>query len=246
MTNGKLQAVRLAMQLSQDEFARALREAGERMGEPNDANKRLVQRWEAGTTAVPRPLYARALEAVTGYPVAELGFAAAAHQLSAGTLGGHDAGYSKSVPPATQSAHPRQVEGYTGIWISRYEYYSSGQEHLLAGVHHVVLLQHGDRLTLRSLPGPTSSALAMDLVVDGQVVTGTWMETTAVDGYYRGARHHGAIQLLVEPTGRRMAGKWCGFGRELEINSGPWELVFEDPSTSKATLERYTHHPSTT
>ncbi|EST24992.1 hypothetical protein M877_23470 [Streptomyces niveus NCIMB 11891] len=66
---------------------------------------------------------------------------------------------------------------------------------------------------------------------------------TAADGYYNGARYHGAIQLLVEPTGRRMAGKWVGFGQDFDVNTGPWELRPVDRSTSKATLERYSLPP---
>ena len=65
-----------------------------------------------------------------------------------------------------------------------------------------------------------------------------------VDGYYRGARYHGAIQLLVEPTGRRLAGKWVGFGKQMDVNTGPWELTFQDASTSKATLARYDQPPA--
>ena len=53
--NSTLRAVRMGMLMSQDDFARALRVAGERAGAPNDANKRLVQRWEAGTTVAPMP-----------------------------------------------------------------------------------------------------------------------------------------------------------------------------------------------
>ncbi|MDH6110267.1 transcriptional regulator with XRE-family HTH domain [Kitasatospora sp. MAP12-15] len=57
--NDTSRAVRLGMRLSQDELAKRLRDAGERIGEPNDANKRLVQRWESGTSRQPRPVYAR-------------------------------------------------------------------------------------------------------------------------------------------------------------------------------------------
>jgi hypothetical protein len=47
----------------------------------------------------------------------------------------------------------------------------------------------------------------------------------------------------VEPTGRRIAGKWVGFGKDFDVNTGPWELVFQDASTSKATLATYNHRP---
>jgi hypothetical protein len=39
-----------------------------------------------------------------------------------------------------------------------------------------------------------------------------------------GAVYHGAIQLLLEPTGRKMTGKWVGFGRDFDLNTGPWSL----------------------
>lgn len=139
--------------------------------------------------------------------------------------------------------HEAAQGSYSGIWLSRYEYYSSGRNGTYVGQHHVILLQHGNRLTARSLPGSSDSPLTLDPAVDRNVVTGTWTEQTANDGYYQGARYHGAIQLLVEPTSRRMSGKWVGFGKEFDVNTGPWELVFKDASTSKAALERYNKRP---
>jgi hypothetical protein len=109
-----------------------------------------------------------------------------------------------------------------------------------------VLLQHGNRLTGRSLPQGSlnpNSPLTLDLQVEGGIVTGTWNEQTAADGYYQGARYFGAIQMLVEPTGRRMAGKWVGFGREFDVNTGPWELRLVDTDTSKTAIAKYNKTP---
>lgn len=244
--NTALRAVRAGMRMSQDDFARALQAAGHRAGEPNDANKRLVQRWESGAIAAPRPVYLRALEVVTGLPIELLGFAALpGAQVKADREGGHDLTSSMSdLSTPEPAARPGTPHGtYVGVWLSRYQFYSSGRGESYAGQHYVVLLQHSDRLTVRSLPNSASSSLALDLTVDGSVITGTWTEQTAEEGYYRGARYHGAIQLLVEPTGRRMTGKWVGFGKAMDINTGPWELVFQDSSTSKATLDRYNTLP---
>ena len=36
---------------------------------------------------------------------------------------------------------------------------------------------------------------------------------------------------------------WVGFGKDMDVNTGPWELVFRDTSTSKATLDRYNTSP---
>ncbi len=116
---------------------------------------------------------------------------------------------------AETSAQAAGRPHYGGVWLSRYEYHSSGRDRTLTGAHYVV----------------------------GNVVTGTWVEQTATDGYYAGARYHGAVQLLAEPTGRRMAGKWVGFGKDFDVNTGPWELIFKEGSTAKETVERYSRRP---
>lgn len=247
--NSALRAVRMGLLMSQDDFARALRTAGLRAGQPNDASKRLVQRWESGSTAAPRPVYARALESVTGLPIETLGFTMPVPQarVSDNGHGGHDVEPSPSGVAAVSgmpTGQPAPRANYSGVWLSRYEYFSSGRGDTFTGLHYVVVLQHGNRLTVRSLTGSSDSSLTMDLTVDGSVITGTWVEQTAGEGYYRGARYHGAIQLLAEPTGRRMAGKWVGFGKEMDVNTGPWELVFQDASTNKATLEKYDRRPT--
>jgi hypothetical protein len=250
--NANLRAVRMGMLMSQDDFARAIREAGQRAGDPNDASKRLVQRWEAGLIVSPRPSYARALEAVTGLPLASLGFTVPVPQakVSDDGRGGHDLTSDSPAPlAATRPAGTGESSArgqHSGVWLSRYEYYSSGRGRSFVGLHHVVILQHGDRLTVRSLTGSAASVLTMDLTVDGAVVTGTWVEQTAPEDYYRGARYHGALQMLVDPTGHHMVGKWVGFGKEMDVNTGPWELTLLDPSTHKATLDRYNRPPGAT
>lgn len=246
--NDVLRAVRIGLRLSQDDFAKALRRAGVELGEPNEASKRLVQRWEAGTSKTPRGVYARALERVTGRPVEALGFALPVPiaRVHADGKGGHDMETGATgVASAAVGAQPGE-ETFSGVWLSRYEFFSSSRGDSYEGKHYVVIVQHGNRLTVQSLPGASSnpdSPLTLDLTVARNVVTGTWVEQTAADGYYNGARYHGAIQLLVEPTGRRMAGKWVGFGKDFDVNTGPWELRLVDRSTSKAALERCSQPP---
>lgn len=241
----------MGLLMSQDDFARALREAGQRAGQPNDASKRLVQRWESGTTAAPRPVYARALEVVTGLPIESLGFAASVPtvRVSDDGRGGHDvedAAFGITAP-STTPPQPAARGNYSGVWLSAYEYVSSSRgNEVFTGKHFVVLLQHNNRITARSLPRAATnggSQLTLDLELDTNTLTGTWTEQTASDGYYRGARYHGAIQLLIEPTGRRIAGKWVGFGKEFDVNTGPWELRLMDSSTAKKTLDAYNRPP---
>ena len=111
--------------MSQDELARAVRQAGDHAGEPNDCTKRLVQRWEAGLVTTPRGPYARALESVTGQPLENLGFASAEarYGLNRRQAMGMAAALAIPLPEGKTSAQGP----LTGIWRSRYEYVSSGR-----------------------------------------------------------------------------------------------------------------------
>lgn len=235
--NTALRAVRLSMRLSQDELAERMRGAG-----AASTTKRTVQRYESGEIAMPRPASARALEVVTRLPIASLGFPA---EVDAVVVDDGRGGHDLEVRPSALPTGPERAHGgYSGIWLSSYRYYSSSRGQEFDSAHYVVILQHSDRLTARSVHGPERSLLTMDLVVDGSVITGTWTEETETDSYYRGARYHGAIQLLAEPTGRRMAGKWVGFGKGMDVNTGPWELTFQDASSSKTTIAKYVQLPA--
>jgi transcriptional regulator with XRE-family HTH domain len=158
--NNAFRAVRLAMRLSQDEMAEKMRRAG-----AASTTKRTVQRYESGEIIHPRPASARALEVVTRLPIASLGFpeGAGAVVVEDGR-GGHDLEVRRQALPA-QAGPARANGGYSGIWLSRYRYYSSSRGQELSNAHHVVVLQHSDRLTVRSVHGPEKSLLTMDLVV---------------------------------------------------------------------------------
>jgi len=223
--NTQLRAVRLALRMSQAELARAVRRAGEHAGEPNTCTATQVQRWEYGAVKTPQGHYLRALEMVTGQPAENLGFTQADERY------GLDRG--AAVPGWVTEPDPLAADGpLTGIWRSRYEYESSSRSSMLNSAHYVMVLQHGARLSVRSLPSTATGRVLMDLTVNGAVITGTWTEETDPGGYYRGSTYHGAIQMLLDPTGHRMAGKWVGFGRDFDLNTGPWSLELVTADTS--------------
>jgi transcriptional regulator with XRE-family HTH domain len=241
--NTALRAVRQSMRMSQDEMARAVRHAGDRAGEPNDCSKRLVQRWEAGVVSTPRAIYARALEAVTGQPLENLGFASAEARYGLNRRQAMGMAAALAIPLAEGKA-ATAAGPLTGIWRSRYEYVSSGRDgETFADEHYVVVLHRGAKVQVRSLAGSAPSRLVMDLTANGQVITGTWTEETNPDGYYQGAVYHGAIQLLLEPTGHRMTGKWVGFGRDFDLNTGPWTLELVSSDVGKDAISRYSKPP---
>ncbi|MEV7552292.1 hypothetical protein AB0N89_22010 [Amycolatopsis sp. NPDC089917] len=162
-------------------------------------------------------------------------------KLSAGlSLAAASPALADDVKPADSALElSSQREGMTGIWRSRYTYPSSGRGKDFVGEHFVVVRQQGNKLIAQSLPHSTGSSLRIELVVDGSVATGTWRETTSPHGYYKGATYHGTLQLLVDPSTRRMHGMWLGFGREFVINSGQWSLILESSSIGKNAQREY-------
>lgn len=232
--NAQLKSVRLAMHMSQAELARAVREAGSRAGEPNACSATAVQRWEAGTE--PRGVYLRALELATGQPAENLGFRAdERYGLDAGALG-----MAKTEGTWLPDTEPKSaVAPLNGIWLSRYTFESSGRGKTYSSGHYVMVIQHGAKLQIRSLPDTAAGRLLMDLTVNGATVTGTWTEETNPGGYYQGAVYHGAIQMLLEPSGRKMSGKWVGFGRDFDLNTGPWSLELVTSDTSPRAMQEY-------
>jgi transcriptional regulator with XRE-family HTH domain len=238
--NVALRTVRERLRLSQDEFARAIRDAGERLGESNDCTKRLVQRWESGLVSTPRGNYARALEYVTGIPVENLGFDGSDDRYGMSRRQAMGVAAAAAVIPIDQTKAKGRGP-LTGIWLSKYDYPSSSRGRTYSGAHYVVLIQRGAKVQARSIGSP--SKLLMDLTAEGSVLTGTWREETDSDGYYRGATYHGAIQLTVGPSAHRMKGQWAGFGKEGEVNSGPWTLDLVSSDTGAEAIQTFSRPP---
>src|SRR5688572_282681 len=138
MANDTLRAVRRSMLLTQEDFAQQLRD----VTGADDINTRTIQRWEAGEVNAPRPLLARALQMVTGLPLERLGFPGAAERvLLDDGRGGHDLAVRAGVD--LLEAPRAAVGNYSGIWLSRYEYFSSGRDSAFEGKHMTVLVQLG-------------------------------------------------------------------------------------------------------
>lgn len=136
-------------------------------------------------------------------------------------------------------APPATAHGLAGIWHSTYTYPSSGRGEEFTGGHYVMLRHSGGGLAGQSLPTKEGSELDLHLSLERSVATGTWTERTAQSGYYHGATYHGTIQLVVDPMGRTMAGKWLGFSKDFRVNSGPWTLTRVEDSISKRAQQRY-------
>ncbi len=136
-------------------------------------------------------------------------------------------------------AAPASAHDLAGIWHSSYTYTSSRRGGEFTGEHFVVLRHSSGGLAGHSLPAKENSELTLCLSLERAIATGTWTERTAPGGYYHGATYHGTIQLVVDPLGRTMTGKWLGFSKEFKVNSGAWTLSRVEDSTSKRAQQRY-------
>jgi transcriptional regulator with XRE-family HTH domain len=229
--NLALVAARVARNLTQEEAADQV-----------SVSTRTWQRWEDAEPGRPQPAQIRKLQTVMGLPVEQLGFPADKNALVVQDgRGGHD--LEVRFPPISTAPARPPASDYSGIWLSRYEYFSSSREEKYAGQHFVVLQQDNAAVSVRSLLHSASSTMGMDLVVDGVILTGTWVEDTDTTGYYRGKRYVGGIQLVADPSGARLAGKWVGHGKDGDVNTGPWRLDYQAPAT-KATIAEYDRLPN--
>lgn len=141
--------------------------------------------------------------------------------------------------PAQDASADARAQDLSGIWRSRYVYHSDSRDKDFVGEHYVVLRHDGKELRGESLPSNEGSQLRLGLSADRSVVTGTWTERTSMTGHYRGASYHGTLQMLIDPMGQNMTGKWLGFSKDFKVNVGDWTLTLVDESTSKRAQQAY-------
>jgi hypothetical protein len=114
---------------------------------------------------------------------------------------------------------------FDGTWLSAYEYPSTSRGGNFTSKQQLKAQQDGYTVILESLPGAESYVI-IRLKIDEQndVATGSWQETTNPAGHYKGATYHGVIQLLIGDDKKELVGKWLGFGKNKDINTGLWKL----------------------
>lgn len=115
---------------------------------------------------------------------------------------------------------------FAGIWRSDYTYHSSDRDADATSVNYVRLYPKGGELVLESIPEVNNSYLVARFWLDDNVATGSWQEVTSAEGDYHGAIYHGAAQLIIDDDRKAMSGKWVGFGKKMEVKTGPWTLTY--------------------
>lgn len=116
---------------------------------------------------------------------------------------------------------------FEGVWYCGYWYPSNTHDGEDVSEYYVKAYQRGGELVLESLPNPTGAYILLKLVIDNDLATGFWEETTAPAGEFAGAIYSGAVQLIISEDGKRMDGKWVGVGQDdgkRQIYGGKWKM----------------------
>ena len=115
---------------------------------------------------------------------------------------------------------------FSGIWRSDYTYHSSDRDEDRLSQHYVRMYPKGNELIIESVPELNDSYTLARFSIDGNVATGSWQEVTDPKGDYQGTIYHGAAQLIVSDDNKSLEGKWVGFGKNMEVKTGPWKFVY--------------------
>lgn len=117
-------------------------------------------------------------------------------------------------------------KNYSGIWRSDYTYHSSDRNEDRVSIEYVKLYPRKNGFVFETIPKANESYELARFTLDDNIATGTWQEVTSPVGDYKGVAYHGAAQLLVSKDGKHMKGKWVGFGKNMDIKTGPWEFTY--------------------
>jgi hypothetical protein len=125
-----------------------------------------------------------------------------------------------------EDASNKPINNFSGIWRSDYTYHSSDRDEDRLSQHYVRMYPKGNELIIESVPEINESYTLARFSIDGNVATGSWQEVTDPKGDYQGTIYHGAAQLIVSEDGKSLKGQWVGFGKNMEVKTGPWEFVY--------------------
>ncbi len=121
-----------------------------------------------------------------------------------------------------------EIPDLSGVWNSRYTYFSSSRQAEFAGEHKIKLIQRDEELLGTSLPNRDGSVIDFRLDIDPPEVIGRWWEKTSPSGHYQGKLFKGAVEFLIKEAGHRLEGIWTGASSDQErLNSGEWILERE-------------------
>jgi hypothetical protein len=125
---------------------------------------------------------------------------------------------------------PLRGTSLKGVWRSTYVYRSEGEQRYIT---QIVRMQQVGPFVVGHCCG--SSGEHRHLIrgrVRDRIFTGVWHNVA------RNADHRGGLQLLLNPDGQAMRGKWIGFDRQHRIQHGDWTWEWLGDSLTDAEVQQ--------
>jgi len=136
-----------------------------------------------------------------------------------------------------ENASNSSTNKFSGIWRSDYTYHSTDRDEDLLSQHYVRMFPKGNELIVESVPEVNESYMLARFSIDNNVATGSWQEVTDPKGDYKGTIYHGAAQLIIADDAKSLEGQWVGFGKNMEVKTGPWKFVYVGEDVSSIDTE---------
>ncbi len=113
---------------------------------------------------------------------------------------------------------------YTGKWNLNYWYPCSIHKVEEVSEYVVNIYDKDGAIILESEEMPNKSYIFARLTIDGKLAIGTWQETTAPEGEFKGAIYSGAFAMLFNEDNTAAEGKVIGNSKEPTIFHGRWQM----------------------
>lgn len=106
-----------------------------------------------------------------------------------------------------------------GVWFSSYSFVSSRTRQRTYMTQLMMLRQFGPYVVGKCLWSSGSHRHFVTGRTQAHVLTGRWRNVAD------GAKHHGVLQLLIDPDGTHLHGKWLGYDARNHIQQADWEFI---------------------
>jgi hypothetical protein len=131
---------------------------------------------------------------------------------------------------------PLHGPNLVGFWYSEYSFVSSRARHRIHTTQVMLFRQVGPYVVGKCVWSSGAHRHFITGRVNGHVFTGRWRNVAD------GAKHHGVLQLLIDPDGNHLHGKWLGYDAKNHIQQADWHfrLAARDAKADRDELIRNT------
>jgi hypothetical protein len=113
---------------------------------------------------------------------------------------------------------PLRGPNLRGLWFSSYSFVSSRTRQRTYTTQLMLIRQFGPYVVGKCLWSNGTHRHFLTGRTQAHILTGRWRNVAD------GAKHHGVLQLLIDPDGTYLHGKWLGYDARNHIQHADWEF----------------------